>query len=112
MSDREHYTQQMAEIGARFIRRTLREIPNLREALQRARQGDALGLRDIERACHKIYGSGGMFGFAAVSQRAGEIERFAELRSQEAADLDRLDQLITSLQSEIEASIRTGGRFG
>ena len=77
MSDQERLTQQMAQIGSRYILRTLGELQRMQELLQNVLSGSPAHLKDLEHLAHKIHGSGAMFGFDRVSDHAGEIEHIA-----------------------------------
>lgn len=70
--------QQVSELGEKFLRRTQSEAAVLGVLIGRVQQGDASVLPEVERMAHKIHGSGAMFGFPAISERAGEIEHLAE----------------------------------
>lgn len=109
MNERDKMQQQMAEIGARFIKRTLGELDQLRELLERARTGSAESVKEIERVSHKIAGSGAMFGFDAVSERAQELEIFAEGSPNEPVSLQRLSEHIAALDAEVRSAARARG---
>jgi HPt (histidine-containing phosphotransfer) domain-containing protein len=104
--------KQIAEIGARYLRRTLGELPQMRELAERL-GGDpaqAAGvLQEIERMAHKIYGSGAMFGFDMVSGRAREVELLAAERASDAESIERLRARVTALEEEVAAAARTRG---
>jgi HPt (histidine-containing phosphotransfer) domain-containing protein len=112
MSDDERMQEQIAEIGGRYLRRTLSELPQMRELLDRlAREpSQAAGLvQEIERMAHKIYGSGAMFGFDLVSGRAREVELAAGHRASDAEAIEQLRVRITALEDEVRASARMRG---
>jgi len=77
MPDEEKLRQQMAQIGTRYLTRTLGELQRIRELATQIQSGSVAELKDLEHAAHKIHGSGAMFGFDQVSDRAGEIEHIA-----------------------------------
>jgi chemotaxis protein histidine kinase CheA len=77
MHDEEKLRQQMAQIGTRYLTRTLGELHRIRELAAEIQSGSSAQLKDLEHAAHKIHGSGAMFGFDQVSERAGEIEHIA-----------------------------------
>ena len=77
MSDEERLRQQMAQIGVRYLGRTLGEMQRMRELLDSALNGSPALLKDLEHLAHKIHGSGAMFGFDSLSDTAGEIEHVA-----------------------------------
>ena len=77
MSDEERLKQQMAQIGTRYLGRTLGEMQRMRELLQSALNGSPALLKDLEHLAHKIHGSGAMFGFELVSDQAAQVEHLA-----------------------------------
>jgi HPt (histidine-containing phosphotransfer) domain-containing protein len=112
MSDDERMQQQIAEIGLRYLHRTLSELPQLRELIDRLMAEPAqpaAALREIERMAHKIYGSGAMFGFDLVSGRAREVELLAGERANDAESIARLRERIAALENEVRASARMRG---
>jgi HPt (histidine-containing phosphotransfer) domain-containing protein len=112
MSDDERMQQQIAEIGGRYLRRTLSELPQMRALLERLvrEPAQAAGLmQEIERMAHKIYGSGAMFGFDLVSGCAREVELVAGHRSCDAESIEVLRARITALEDEVRASASTRG---
>jgi HPt (histidine-containing phosphotransfer) domain-containing protein len=109
MDERDKLNQSMAEIGGRFIKRTLGELDQLRELLDGARAGNAASVKDIERVSHKIAGSGAMFGFDAVSERAQELEIFAEGGRTDPEAVQRLSDYVAALDAEVRAAARARG---
>lgn len=111
MNDEERLRQQMAQIGVRYLTRTLGELRRIRELITEVESGSPTALKELERAAHKIHGSGAMFGFQEVSDRAREVEHLAghlsdgdgpehlhglppeELRRQLSASVAQLDQV-------------------
>lgn len=77
MHEHDKLRQQMAHIGDRYIVRTVGEMPRLRELGAQVPSASAEVLKDLEHLAHKIHGSGAMFGFDAVSDRAGDVEQLA-----------------------------------
>lgn len=101
MSDDDTLQRQIADIGARYLRRTVGEIAQLRERLEAAQAGEAGALHDLERLAHKINGSGAMFGFDALSNRADEVERLAKSAPADAQLFARLDAALAGLEAEV-----------
>jgi chemotaxis protein histidine kinase CheA len=102
----EQLREQLKALGEKFLLRTAGQITTLREQMLRLRAGDHEALVVIQELTHKIHGSGAMFGFAELSDRAGEMERlvFAGTSGDEA--LDRLDTLIDELSAALAATGR------
>jgi HPt (histidine-containing phosphotransfer) domain-containing protein len=105
VDERDELQQKIADIGSRYIQRTAGELAGLRDMIVKARAGDAGALQDIEHLAHKIYGSGAMFGFEAVSERA----RALELVAKDVTDpgiFDRLQQQADGLEQQVQAALR------
>lgn len=98
MADSPSMLSQLRDIGDRYLRRTLRETDQLQELARRGIGGDADAAKQTEQLAHKIHGSGAMFGFTAVSDCAGEVER---LVAQRAADLAPVAEELTTLVTRL-----------
>jgi chemotaxis protein histidine kinase CheA len=99
--------EQVKVLGEKFLLRTAGQITTLREHVVRLRGGDRDALAAIQELAHKIHGSGAMFGFAALSEAGGEIERLTMAAA--GSDVsDRLDTLIDQLAAALDR-IRQGG---
>jgi HPt (histidine-containing phosphotransfer) domain-containing protein len=78
MNDQDGKLQnQLALIGARYLARTLGEMQRLHELLHLSLDSSPGMLKDLEHLAHKIHGSGAMFGFEALSERAADVEHLA-----------------------------------
>jgi HPt (histidine-containing phosphotransfer) domain-containing protein len=96
---------QVKILGEKFLVRTASQIVTLREHLASLRGGDPGALTGIQELSHKIHGSGAMFGFATLSEAAGEIERLTVSASgSEVAD--QLGTLIEQLAAALDATRR------
>jgi HPt (histidine-containing phosphotransfer) domain-containing protein len=105
MAERDELQQKIADIGGRYIQRTAGEISGLPDMIAKVRAGDAAACKEIEHLAHKIYGSGAMFGFDAVSDQA----RALELAVRDVTDPGRLDKLqehADRLQQTVHAALR------
>ncbi|MGH6610906.1 MAG: Hpt domain-containing protein [Burkholderiaceae bacterium] len=113
MDDRDKLQQQMLEIGNRYLSRTLGELASLHDLMDKVRGGldseRAACLKDIERMAHKIYGSGAMFGFDEVSERAREVELLAAGGTQQAEFIRRLESGVAALDEQVRAAARARG---
>jgi len=99
--------EQVKALGEKFLLRTEDQIATLRAYVASLRSGDRNVLVGMQELAHKIHGSGAMFGFAALSDRAGEIERLVAPESSAAhATPDRLGALIEDLAAALEATRR------
>ena len=95
--------EHMAEIGTRYLRRTVGELGRL-EQLLAGIEVDPTSVKDLEQLAHKIYGSGAMFGFEAISARAHEVEVLAASGGRE-----RLAGCVRALEAEVRAAARERG---
>src|SRR4030095_762730 len=96
------------DIAGRYIQRTAGELGGLRELIAKVRAGNNAAAKEVEQLAHKIYGSGSMFGFEAVSEQARELE----LAAREAVDpqmVDRLQTLADALEARVQAALRARG---
>lgn len=112
MDERDKLQRQMAEIGNRYLLRTLGELPRLRELVAQLRSappGDLSGIEELEQMSHKIHGSGAMFGFDAVSESARKVELLVSSRAGDAQSLQQLEIFVTSLDQEVRAAARSRG---
>jgi HPt (histidine-containing phosphotransfer) domain-containing protein len=100
--------QKIADIGGRYIQRTAGELVGLREMIEKARAGNAAALKDIEHLAHKIYGSGAMFGFEAVSEKARALELVAK-DATDPALIDKLRQHADALEQQVQDALRARG---
>jgi chemotaxis protein histidine kinase CheA len=66
---------EVASLAEKFLRRTRDQAGSLSELSSRLSTGDAAALEQIQHLTHKIHGSGAIFGFAGISEVAGELER-------------------------------------
>jgi HPt (histidine-containing phosphotransfer) domain-containing protein len=112
--EEERLRQQMASIGARYLTRTLGELTRIGELLAQVTGGSSTAPKELQHAAHKIHGSGAMFGFHELSERAREVEHIAghlasgdgpehlraldheELRRRLAASVAQLDETTRS----------------
>ena len=101
MQDDEKLRQQIADIAVRYIKRTQGELGQLRDALAAIRAGDAEAQKQLERLAHKIHGSGAMFGFDAISDRAHEIEKLAGSGQTDPDTLTKIEQSLGQLEAEV-----------
>jgi HPt (histidine-containing phosphotransfer) domain-containing protein len=97
----------MAELGQKFIDRTLGEIGQMRQGADQLAAGNASALTQIQHFSHKIRGTGATLGFEAVSDCGADIERLAiEGVTGDTEDpeyLGRLRGAIDALHREIDS---------
>jgi two-component system OmpR family response regulator len=70
--------RQVTKFGERFLQRTRKEAVRLRTLIEIMHPGDMAQVEELKNLVHRIRGSGSTFGFSAVSECAGEIERVVD----------------------------------
>lgn len=108
MNENDQLQQQIADIGTRYLKRTLGEIEELRTLLQAAHGGSDDAVVQLGRMAHKIHGSGAMFGFDTVSERAYDIERLAR-EGRIGSTLADIDAKVAALEEEVRRQARSRG---
>ena len=108
MDERDELQQKIADIAGRYIQRTAGELAGLRELIDKVRAGNATAVKEIEQLAHKIYGSGSMFGFEAVSEQARELELAAK-GTPDARMLEKLQKYADALEVQVQAALRARG---
>lgn len=89
---------QLRDIADRYLKRTLGDAEQLQVLVVKALGGDGECVKQSEQLAHKIHGSGAMFGFDALSEYAGRIER---LVAQHAADLNPVASELSALAKQL-----------
>lgn len=108
MDERDELQQKIADIAGRYIQRTAGELGGLRELIAKVQAGNTAAAKEIEQLAHKIYGSGSMFGFEAVSEQARELELVAK-NTADPQMVDRLQVRADALEEQVQAAIRARG---
>jgi HPt (histidine-containing phosphotransfer) domain-containing protein len=108
MDERDELQQKIADIAGRYIQRTAGELAGLRDLIEKVRAGSAAAVKDIEHLAHKIYGSGSMFGFEAVSEQARALELAAK-DTTDPALIDKLQHHADGLERQVQAALRARG---
>jgi HPt (histidine-containing phosphotransfer) domain-containing protein len=90
----------LADLRARFAKRTLERIDALHDAIDRVGTDAEAPARIVELA-HQLAGSAGTFGYAALSQAAASLEALARLQNkgEQPANADLLLQPFASIQA-------------
>jgi HPt (histidine-containing phosphotransfer) domain-containing protein len=120
MNEQEKLQQQLAQIGARYIARTISEMPRMHELLNLSLTSSPAMLKDLEHLAHKIHGSGAMFGFDTLSDHAAQVEYLAaflakgegleQFRNLSEQDLQqRLREAVIKLDEVTRAAARERG---
>jgi HPt (histidine-containing phosphotransfer) domain-containing protein len=74
----------MAELAQRFVARTREELIGVRQSLARIDAGDPGGCAPIRHFAHRVCGTAGTLGFAALSDIAANLERMLDQRGSDA----------------------------
>jgi HPt (histidine-containing phosphotransfer) domain-containing protein len=77
MSNDVNLQKRMAELGQKYLQRTVTELDELQSLVERVAAVDATTFKEIEILAHRIRGSGAMFGFDLISDAAFGIEMLA-----------------------------------
>jgi HPt (histidine-containing phosphotransfer) domain-containing protein len=101
----------LAEIGSRYVKRTLGEMPELRRLLEAASAGDAAAFHQIGRLAHRIHGSGAMFGFNELSDVAGRLEHRVDgsVGPDFQKSLDKVRADVDELEKQVQAAATVRG---
>ena len=110
-----HLLPGVPSLAFRFLERTVLEVQALHLLLERAAGDSAPVFARVARVAHSIHGTGAAFGFDAVSDCAGALERRVKLHLSSAAPgsettelLDELHGLVARLDVSItEATLRS-----
>jgi HPt (histidine-containing phosphotransfer) domain-containing protein len=112
-----HLLEQLEAIREGFLLRTRGKLPFLRELLSRMQTGDSEGLAQLQSFAHRIHGTAATFDFAAISERAGQIDNLIELLVGTSAasvvephELRSLMECGRRLELEISAATTQGRR--
>src|SRR5262245_59051026 len=108
MDERDELQQKIADIAGRYIQRTAGELGSLRELIAKVQAGHTAAAKEIEQLAHKIYGSGSMFGFEAVSEQARELELIAK-DTTDPQMADKLQVRADALEAQVQAALRARG---
>jgi two-component system cell cycle response regulator len=103
-ADHARLRDHVAQLSGKFLERTAAQALTLRRLFDSLQGGDATYVSAMRDIAHKIHGGGGMFGFPAVSECAGEIERLVQtLLTADPADQPGAQ---SRTREQLQASIR------
>jgi two-component system, OmpR family, response regulator len=101
VADHSGLHRQVTTFGERFLQRTREEAARLGNLIEAVEPGDMVQIEELKTLAHRIRGSGSTFGFAAVSECAGEIERMVEgLKERDASSGTAMESKIRRQLSE------------
>lgn len=99
----------LKQLGGQYLLQTRAELRVLHAEVGAARQGQAEALLAMQRAAHRICGSGAMLGFKDISDAAGQVERILR-RAEPIPTLDEWQTIMAQLQRlelELDRSAQT-----
>jgi HPt (histidine-containing phosphotransfer) domain-containing protein len=106
--------QQLRQLRHEYLGDSAKRIDELRQLKARLTKNDQTALVDLRQAFHRLAGSGGSYGFPAVSSTSREGERLAQRLESAgneipAADLKAMDDCIESVAGAFaEARVAAG----
>jgi chemotaxis protein histidine kinase CheA len=68
----------MAELAAKFLERSRRDLEVMRDTLAKLAAGESAALGDIRQLAHRLCGTGATLGFETLGECAARVERLAE----------------------------------
>jgi len=92
-------------LAIQFLERARTEIQALHALLKQASAEPGPALTQIARIAHALHGASAAFGFEAISEFAGHLERHVKLHLQGAS----ADEAPATLLSELHARVTTLG---
>jgi len=107
-ADHARLRDHVAQLSGKFLERTAAQALTLRRLFDSLQGGDATYVTAMHDIAHKIHGGGAMFGFPAVSECAGEIERLVQtlLTADPSADPSADPGARSAMREQLQASIR------
>ena len=103
----------MAELAAKFIERTRRDLDTMRADLEKVGAGDASALAEIRHLAHRMAGTGATLGFEALGERAAGTEAMVDsLLAGPPPDprtIERLAADIGALETQLAVDARRAG---
>jgi HPt (histidine-containing phosphotransfer) domain-containing protein len=103
----------MAELAAKFIERTQRDLSIMRADLEKAGAGDAGALAEIRNLAHRMAGTGATLGFEALGERAAgteaKIDALLAGPPPDSRTIERLAADIGALETQLAADARRAG---
>jgi HPt (histidine-containing phosphotransfer) domain-containing protein len=106
--------QQLRQLRREYLGDSARRLDELRQLQVRLTENDHAALADLRQAFHRLAGSGGSYGFPAVSSTSRDGERLAQRLESAgnqipAADLKAMDDCVESVAAAFaEARIAAG----
>lgn len=92
-------TPEFQALRAEYLTGAQERSAHLQEAVTQFRQGADVDLKQVRQEVHKIRGSGGFYGFRALSEAAARAEDTLIMVID--GELDRDDQQIASLVEKV-----------
>jgi len=101
-------TPEYLALRREYLQNAAVHAKHLRKRLQELREGAAVDLLQLRKEVHKLRGSGGFFGFRALSEAAARAEDtiLLVLDGEMERDDQQIADLVERLLEEIAAAIR------
>ena len=101
----------MRALRAEYLYEAPERVRELSAALGRLRAGDIAALHDLERRFHQLAGSGGSYGFPAITERSRRAEHaviqlIGEARSPQRGDYAILEAHVLDVAEVFRAAQR------
>jgi chemotaxis protein histidine kinase CheA len=107
MDTAQQIQEKMRSLGERYLRRTYSEVSQLETCLTQMRSGSREAIKEMERLMHKIRGSGAMFGFAELSDCAGDAELLCVAHPNDPAIATQLETHVNRLRARLHEAARS-----
>jgi DNA-binding response OmpR family regulator len=105
VADHSGLQRQVTIVSERFLQRTRAEAARLHTLIEVMHPEDIAQIEELKNLAHRIRGSGSTFGFAAVSECAGEIVRMVDSATPIDSNIRlRLTECTQRLSREVEAA--------
>lgn len=96
----DHLAQQLRALRREYLADSTQRVEELRRLFGRVSAGERAALPDLQQAFHRLAGSGGSYGFPAVSARSRDGERLASALSGAGSPIQPAD--LESLRDCVE----------
>lgn len=100
-------TPEFQALRREYLQGAAERADHLQEQVTALRQGDEVDLRQLRQEIHKLRGSGGFYGFRALSDAAAKAEDHVILTLDDEIERDdqRIADLVEQLVQEIAGAV-------
>jgi len=100
-------SEEFEALRREYIQSARQKCRDLEEAAASLRRGDPVDLKALRQLVHKLRGSGGFYGFQALSAAAGKAED--QLILVLDGECPRDDQALAGLVEQVAAELKAAG---